>query len=164
MTSENRQNKKMTISVIDVLIILVFVACIAGVFVHYRVYEKTHEVITDDVCAVSVLIKGASLELGEGIVSGDTVFFEKDGQSFGKVTEIVKNSASIYRENPNGEIVESIDDELLDIVIKIEVSGALGESGFLANGTEYIASGMQLDLYSKNFSENCLVIDVENVQ
>ncbi len=163
-SSENRQNKKMSISVIDVMIILAVIACIAGVFVHYRVYEKTHEVMTDDVCMVSVLIKGASLELGEGITLGEQIFFENGEEKFGKAVEVNKNSATVYRKNSNGEMVESIDEELLDIVIRIEASGALYESGFLVNGTEYVASGMEIELYSKNFSENCLVIDVENIQ
>ncbi len=164
MTSENRKNKKISVSVIDVMIVLAVIACIAGVFVHYRVYEKTHEVTTDDVCTVSVLIEGASLELGDKISSGDQIFVETNGESFGKVVEANKNSATVYYENLNGEIVEKIDDNILDIVIKIEVSGSLTESGFLANGKEYIAAGKEMALYSKDFSENCLVIDVENIQ
>lgn len=164
MSAEKIKNKRMSVSAIDVMIILAFIACIAGVFVHYRVYEKTHEVITDDVCTVSVLIKGASIELGEQVTVGDQLFFENSEQEFGKIVEIDKNSATVYHNKINGEIVESVDGELLDIVLKVEVSGALTESGFLANGIEYVAAGKEIALYSKSFSENCLVIDVENAQ
>ena len=38
--AEKNTKKKVRISIIDVLIILTVIACIAATFVHYKIYEK----------------------------------------------------------------------------------------------------------------------------
>ena len=161
---ENKQNSNLKISVIDVVIVLALIACIVGVVVRYKIYEKEHEVITTDVCSVSLMIKGASHELSESIAADDQIFFDENGEKLGKITEVNISDAIVYHQNSQGEIVENIDGELKDIVIKIEVYGDLTESGFLVNGKEYVAAGKELAVYTKNFSEKCLVIDVESIQ
>ncbi len=157
-------NKRIRVSVIDILIIIAVIACIAGVVVHYKVYEKVNEVKTDDLCSVSVLIRGASLEMSESVTVGDQIFFGESGDLLGKVAEINKSDATVYYRNYRDEIVEYIDNSLFDVVIVLDVSGSLTDSGFLVNGTEYVAAGEEFVIYSKLFSGKCLVIDVENKQ
>ena len=161
MTANERTRKKIRISIIDILITVTIIACIAGTFVHYKLYESDNEVVTSDVCYVSVMFYGVDTEISEKLVSGEKLYLNDGGELFGTVSEAVSEDASFYYTNAKNEIVEASDPSRKDVSVTVEVNGELTANGFLANGVEYVASGMEIDLFSAKYSGKGLVFDVQ---
>ena len=158
--AEKSARKKIRISIIDVLIVLTVVACIAGTFVHYRVYEKNHAVVKDDNSLVSILYSSLTPDVAEKAVEGDIVFFD-NGEPFGKIVEITVEDAEVYYKNSDGKWVLGTDETKKDVTVMLQVGGDFTEGGFLANGTEYIAAGMEIETYTPKFSGKGLIFEVK---
>ena len=77
MTANERNRKKIRISIIDVLIVITVIACAVGAFLHYRIYEKNNEVIKDDVALVSVMLYNVenSISTKIAVIFAKNVFF-----------------------------------------------------------------------------------------
>ena len=158
--SVSNSQKKFSISVIDVLILITVITCIAGTFLHYKLYEKQNAIKKDYECSVSVLINSIEPEIAEQLSVGDKLYF-KDNTEFGTIAEVSAVDASVYYTNSKNEITEGLDSTKRDVTIIVKVAGSVGESGFLANGKKYVASGMDIELFSSSFSGNGLIFDVK---
>ena len=161
MNASENKTKRFRISIIDVLIALVVIACVAGVFLHYRTYAKNNKVVKDDTCYVSLQLSGVANETAEKITTGDTVYLKDDKSVFGKISEVNLENAQYYYSDEKGISVRGEDAYAKDVALVIEVKGELTEDGFLANGVEYVASGLYIDVYTNDFSEKGLIFGVE---
>lgn len=160
MNKSEKTATKRGIGIIDVLVVITLIACIAGTFIHYKIYEKNHEVITDDKCLVSVLISGVDADLAESYSEGDK-FYYKDGELLGTVVEVTHENAAIYYTNAKNEVVKGSDESRKDVTLIVEVKGELSDVGFKANGTDYIASGMEIDAFTPKVSGKGLIFEVK---
>ncbi len=158
--AERNGRKKIRISIIDVLILLTVIACIAGTFVHYRVYEKNNAVVKDDRSLVSVLYTSLMPEVAERAVEGDLIYFD-NGEPLGKIVEITVKDAEVYYKNAEGKWVLGVDESKKDLSITVQVEGDFTEVGFLANGTDYIAAGMEIETFTPKFSGKGLIFEVK---
>ena len=157
----NNSRKKISISVIDILVLVTVIACIAGTFLHYKLYEKRNAVKTDDICSVSVMYTMMEPEIVEQLAVGDKLYLNDDKIEFGTVAEVSAVDASVYYTNAKNEITEGLDSTKRDVTVIIKVAGSVSENGFFVNGKKYIASGMNIELYSSKFSGNGLIFNVK---
>ena len=160
-SAEKKRRKKIRISIIDVLIVITLIACVGGTFVHYKIYDNNNQVKVDDVCMVSMLFSGVEPSIADKVSLGDTVYLKKDGVVFGTVNEVSFKDALSYYTDEEGRIVEGSDSTKKDVTIIVRVVGDMSPEGFLANGKEYIASGMNEAVYTSKFSGEGLVFDVK---
>lgn len=159
--NEKSTHRKFRIGIIDFLVIITFVACISGLFLHFRIFEKNNELTTTDTCYVSVMLYGVDNNISEKIALGDKIYLKEQEEPFGTVLNIVKEDACVYYTNTKNEILKSADNSKKDVALTLEVNGDLSQDGFLTNGVKFIASGMELDIYSQTFSGKCLVFGIE---
>ncbi len=159
--NEKNPRKKIRVSVIDFLIVITVIACVCGLFVHYKFFENNNEVVTSDTCIVSVMLYGIENDVSDKIEMGDKLFFGKDGKQFGIVGEALKEDSAIYFTNERNEINKGVDNTKKDVSLTVEVKGHLKEDGFYMNGTDYIAAGMEIDVFSPEFSGKGLIFGIE---
>lgn len=157
---EKNEKKRLGISLIDFLIVLIVIACIAGTFVHYKLYEKNNEINTDDVCLVSILFEDVGNDMAELYAVGDKLY--RDGEElFGTVVEVSSVDADFYYTNARNEIVKGVDSNKKNVSVIVRVNGDVTSDGFYANGVDYVASGMDIDVYSSKISGKGLIFDVK---
>ncbi len=159
--SENNARKKIRISIIDVLIIITVIACIVGTIIHYQIFEKANEVITDDRCRISVLFSELPLQIAERASVGDKVYLSDSSEVLGAVVEVSSKDAVVYYRDGSNKIIEGVDSTKKDVTVIIEVDGEITPDGFLANGTDYTAAGMYIDIFTPKFSGKGLIFDVK---
>ena len=157
--ADKKTKKKIRISIIDVLIVVAFIACVGGIFVHYQIYEKNNAVVTDDSCYLSLLFSGVSNEYSDSASVGDKVY--RDGVLLGTVATVSVADAEVYYRNAKDEIVQTVDTGKKDVTVVVDVKGDVTDMGFLANGVEYMAAGMKIDVNMSKFSGNGLIFDVK---
>ncbi|MBE6643190.1 MAG: DUF4330 family protein [Ruminococcaceae bacterium] len=159
--AEKISKKKSRVSIIDVLIILTVIACIAATFVHYKIYEKENTVVIDEKCLVSVKYYGVDNEIAKGISMGNEVYYTENGKLLGTVIEIDSKDSDVLFKDASDKWIQTVDTTKKDVTVIIEVSGSVSSTGFLANGTDYTAAGMEIDTYSSGFSGKGLIFDVK---
>lgn len=158
--AERNARKKIRISIIDVLIILAVAACIVGTFVHYRIFENNNKVVADDESMISVLYSGVTPQIADGAVSGDKIYFA-DGRLFGTVVEVSADAAAVYYKDTEGKWVLGSDESTKDLKLTVQTEGDFTDNGFLVNGTDYVAAGMEIETFTAKFSGKGLIFDVE---
>lgn len=159
-SAEKNTRKKIGISIIDVLVIITFIACIAGTFIHYKVYEKNNAVSTDDTCLVSILFEGVGAELADRYSVGDKIYYNGVGL-IGTVAEVSASDSVVYYKNSRNELVAGNDNSIKDVTVIVEAIGEVSTDGFRLNGTDYIAAGMKIDAYTPKISGKGLIFDVK---
>ena len=161
--NEKTTRKKIRISIIDVIIVITLLACIAGGVLHYRIYDNNNKVVTDDVFYVSMRFSSIENSSGQKLEMGDSIYLEDGKSLFGIVSEVSEEDASFYyNDETTGELRQGKDSTAKDVTAVIEVKGELTkENGFFANGVKYVAAGMELGVYSDMFSSKGLIFDLE---
>ena len=162
MTANERNRKKIRISIIDVLIVITIIACAVGAFLHYRMYEKNNEVIKDDVALVSVMLYNVENSISGKIGVGDKIYLTDTNELIGTVAEVSSKESIYYYTDDRGILREGNDYYNKDVSIIVTVNGEFTNEGFLANGVKYIAAGMEIDLYSADFCQKSLIYGIEN--
>ena len=161
-SGERNARKKIRISIIDVLIVLTVIALIAGTVIHYKLYEKKHEIITDDTVTVSILFSSVSPEVASAAKTGSVMFLSSDSRAFGTVVGVDFEDADVYYTSEGHKIVSAKDSEKKDLTVTVEVKGELtADRGFIENGSLHIAAGMEIEVFTTDFSGKGLIFDVK---
>lgn len=127
------------ISIIDILIVLVLLAAIAGVGYKYAASKTTTPFTVKD----DIRMKFYGAEVPEyaanSVKAGDTVKDLVKGTVFGTVKEVVVDKAISVASTDRGEIVQASRPGFASIMITVEGKGLLGDgrSGVTIDNSEY---------------------------
>jgi hypothetical protein len=161
----SNKNKKAKFNAIDVLIILLILACIASVVYkaffaesvapesdleEYRIYFKV-----DDIKSTSVAY----------FVPGDNVRLTSNDESFGTLESIgqILLAVGAYNENGGEIYYPDVEDQTIyndtrySLTGYILVKGVITDKGFLLNGTTYIAPNTELEIVTQHL-KTCIKI------
>ena len=161
-------NKKVKFNAMDVLIILLIIACIASVCYkaffaeslapesdlgEYRIYFKI-----DD-------IKSTSLAY---FVPGDNVRLTSSDEKVGTLEGIVQSLLAVGAYNDNGAEIyyPEVEDQTIyndtrySLTGYILVKGIMTDKGFLLNGTTYIAPNSELEIVTQHVKTSIKVVSI----
>jgi len=161
--TEKSPRQKIRISIIDVIIVLTVLLCIAGVVIHYKLYESENISVTPDTCNVSILFEKMPLEAAERVIEGDVLYLSADGRKLGTVVSVKSTESTVYFTDANGAIVSGMDQSVRDVTVTVEVKGVLNDDGFYLSGEYYTAAGMEVSVYSKQFSGKGIIFEVKKL-
>ena len=162
MDRENkvRSGKKLGFNVIDALIILLVLACVAGLIIRYTVLNNINAVSGLDTYYISFKITEVSqsqidaYEMTAKDADGDSWVYLRDGTTYvGHLTD--ENPpvllSEVWVEDENGNMVKIHHTELYDVSGKIKCSGIISsETGaFRLNGKIDLATGSVLEVQTK---------------
>lgn len=150
----------------DVFVILLCIVCIIGIVLRFGVLETIENNSRSEAATLTVLIEGISSTSKDYFVSGDTVYLTDRDMRLGTLGSIVSVTPSTYYEYAqDGSIVEmqSVNGRI-DVRAVISIEGCLTDSGFLLDGTTYIAPNMTLSINTYSVSVTALVTDIAVVK
>ena len=150
-------------NIIDFLIIVAVIGCIAGVFLRYDLATKVGLNSNKDEVEISFIVVSIRRESTEALLEGDTIYWEQNGMEIGKllskeVTEEVK-----YVLDENYEYNKKFNEIRFDVRGVILAKGNMTENGFMLNGTQFIAPGKELKIQSKNITTSVTVTSVRHI-
>ena len=163
-----KPEKKTTgrINLADVMVLLLCVVCIVGLVLRFGVLNTIETNATSEAASVTVLIEDIAGTSKDYILLGDEVYLSESGLRFGTVSSILSVSPSSYYEyRDDGSInqMQSVNGRI-DVRVVISVEGCMTESGFLLDGTTYIAPNMTLSLNSSSLSVTALITDLQTAE
>lgn len=155
----NKTGKKsFKFGALDVVIILLFIACAVGIILRYNISEKLQNTTDMREAEVEFVVTGLSPSSADAFVLGDVVFWE--GNRLGPIKSKDVFNAVEYNANADGLPVKAENLEKRDVEGVISVSGKKTDDGFLLNGNMYIAAGKELKITTKNIAVTIIVTRV----
>ena len=149
----------------DLMILMLCIVCIAGMVLRFGVIEKIENEANAQAATVTVLIEGVSSSNKDYLVLGDDIYFSDSAKKFGSVSSIFSVAPSpVYEYGDDGSIeqMNSVNGRV-DIRAVLSAKGIMTESGFLLDGTTYVAPNMTLSLNTSKLSVVATVIDISVV-
>lgn len=156
-------NIKGRFNIIDFLIVVAIIGCIAGVFLRYDLASKIGLNRNKDEVEISFVVVGLREGATEALFEGDTIYWKQNGMEIGKLISKEVTPAVHYILDENYEYQKRYNDYRYDVRGVISVKGNMTESGFMLNGTQFIAPGKELMIESKNISTTITVTDVKQI-
>lgn len=133
------------VSIIDLLIVLVLVAAVAGVGYKF-VQSRTESIfVKTDTLVVQFYQEEVNDFTAKALKIGDIALENEQSADFGVVTDIKIDSAVSWAQNPVGGFVQSSKPGYSSIYITMETKGTLGDTGFkIGTGTFNIGKTITL--------------------
>lgn len=137
------------ISIIDLLVIFVFVVAIVGCGYKFLGGSDAVKVSADDPFTMVLRVDGVKSFLAESIEEGEVVF-EKNGGKLGTITEV--------RTVPYKALVDGKESEYLTydnrdtVYITVEAKGNVTDKGFYSAGNRQIYTGGSMNIQSRLFT------------
>ena len=177
---EGKSEKKKfpKIHVLDVVIILLVIAVLAGVYFRYNVFDSIGNLQSQSEVQITFSIKNIKDSSKHYVEIGDNVYFKSDGKEFGTIMESTENSDVALIVTPAWE--NFIADEgkdmgkyisvnypqgtRVDAEGKIKCSGVITADGtFLLGGSRYISAGQTETICTERATFEITVLSIEKI-
>ena len=180
MSLEKKQKFQRTaprFGILDVVIILLIIVAVVGVYFRYNILDWISSTKNISEYTVSYTVEDIRHTTPNYIKIDDEVYFASSGERFGVLTSATENSmealagivpASKYFTKTDGTIIEVT---YPDTQTGVNAEGRLicqgrysEESGFLVNGSTYIAPGQKIDVRTERVSITIRIEEITAVE
>ena len=159
MDNKVEKNKK-RFNIIDFLIILVVAALVFSIALRYNLADRVGLSSRTDEVTISFLVQETSPTTIDAFVLGDEFYIDQNSVLLGTLLSVQRYEAEQYYENEDGEMILSYTSAYIDIRGEIKASGSMTESGFMLNGTTFIAPNKKITVKSKNVTCDFIITSV----
>ncbi len=158
-TSQEKRSGRVRFSVIDFTIILLVLACIAGVVLRYDLAEKlfSRSALED----AKITFVAEAITPAEAEAFRVNTKFRTEQDRFGTVTATETLPALIYYENSAGLLSSYEHETLLDLTGSFAARVLFSEDGCLLNGNTFIAAGSTFTVMANSAAVRITVISVD---
>ena len=154
------EKNKRHFNIIDVLVIAVVLALLAGIAIRYDIAGKLGIMQEKDKVVISFLIEGIKPTSAQAINSGDKFYIISSSTELGSVLSTTTSPAEVYNMNSDGEVILSYDSERVDVRGEIEAYGTITDNGFMLGGTEYLGANKVIYVKSQNIMVNIRITGI----
>ena len=157
------QSMKLRFNVIDVLIVLIVLACVVGLIVRFSNvgdFSSAESLKTYD---VYFSVSNIAYTAEDAFVQGDTVTLADSGAILGEfagLESILPAEFFARDESGNLIVVNYPESTRIDVTGRIVSHGVMTENGYLLNGTTYIAAGTAYSVQSEHMD---FVLEITNI-
>ena len=146
-TSENKRSGA-RFNLFDVILILVIIACIAGIVLHAYFTKDLTETYSET-AKISIRVTGVSEQTAAAFcVNGAPVYLQENDDLIGTITDAEYAPLIIDLENAEGILVKAEHPVKKEITALLTLTGTWTDDGFLINGTTLASIGKPLKIYT----------------
>lgn len=164
------EKKKFRFNILDVIIILVVVACIIGAAVRYSLPTKLGIIFEGKDTAV-VTFYATNLKANaakESFVEGDRYFCDTFNCYLGDIynaDKFIYEPHKMFNANDDGTMTVDTVDTRYDVTGYFKVKGTFDEeNGFMLNKTDKLSPGEELGVYSVSRTMRIVIVSVDIVE
>lgn len=151
---------------IDLLILILFIGCIAGIIVRYQVVDIVKSTNNQENASISFYVSDIKETSEEFFAEGDKFFIVETGDYLGTLEGgFVFEPAEEFNETANGEYVKSASvSGRSDVRGSLFSSGTFSNEGFLLNNTKYLAPGSTFAMQSGKILVTIVITDIKRAE
>lgn len=150
---------------IDLLIVILVIACIVGIAMRYDVVDVIRYAGDEQTARVSFFLANIKESSEDCFEEGDAFYIDQTNEYLGVLEGgFVFEPAEDFNMTASGEYVKSASvNARSDMRGTIEAKGVFSNEGFLLNNTKYIAPGSEITLQSNKIKVTITVTGIEKV-
>ena len=153
--------KKSRFNVIDFIIVVIVICCIAGVIARYNVVNRIVVNANRDEVEISFLVTGISPAISDLINDGDEFYSESSGYNMGTLVRHNVSDAKLVYSNDRGEPVVGSDATKRDVIGTLRAFGVMSDEGFMLNGTQFLSAGKNLTIQSLDVQLSVIITEIK---
>lgn len=158
-----KKNRTARFNIIDLVIVVLILAVIAGVCIRYFSTQDVDEVDNSESATVSFLVQDIRYTSADYFVGGDNVYVDDDGTYLGEFMKgFTITPAEKYITDVNGKTVKVNypENTRIDVRGQILSEGTWKDGSFMVGGNMYIAAGKKMKICTPHITVTLLVTDV----
>lgn len=154
---------KLRFNGIDLLIVIIFIGCLAGLVLRYQLIDVIRNSGDDQSAKISFYLSNIKETSEDFFAEGDVFFIAGSDERLGALQSgFVFEPAEEFHMAADGTLVKSASvNGRSDMRGVIEANGIFSDEGFLLNNTQYIAPGSKISIYSGKIEVTITVTNVE---
>ena len=164
------EKKKFRFNILDVIIILVVVACVVGAAIRYSLPTKLGIVFNgQDTAVVTFYVNNMKTEAAKSSFVEGYKYFCKDfncylGELY-NTENFVYEPHKMYNTNESGTLTVDTIDSRCDVTGYFLVKGTVDEEkGFMLNKTENLSPGEEIEVNSVNRKMQVVIMSIDLVE
>ena len=154
---------KLRFNVIDVLIVLIVLACAVGLIVRFSNVGEISSAENLKTYDVYFSVSNIAYTAEDAFIQGDTVTLADSGAVLGEfagLESILPAEFFARDESGNLIVVNYPESTRIDVTGRIVSHGVRSENGYLLNGTTYIAAGTEYSVQSEHMD---FILKITNI-
>ena len=160
MDKSSKNTGKAKLNVIDVIIIVAIILCIAAVGV--RIYFTTHTDTSPDKITVTFEVKGISEENAAQFAAGKKVYLSADDSVAGEFLTVSVSPEKMLAHDEDGQLREVNNPDKKTVTGTISLTGKNNDSEFMVGGKYSVSLGSKIDVYTDRNMFTLTVIGFES--
>ena len=157
---ENTEKKKIRFNGIDLLIVLVIAASIAGVLIRAYGVNRLERAAHTDTVNISFKVTGISDTSGDIFAKNDIYYIADTERIFGRLSDFKTSPTMALIEKTDGTAVSARVPGQIDVSGTFSAEGEMTDAGFLLGGVEYIYINQTYTVESKQCRITLTVTDI----
>lgn len=153
--------KKARFNVIDLLIILAFIAVAAGILLRYNIADKLGVKADDVEVELTFRVSDMRTTSQDCFALGDTFVWDTVGVSLGELTEITFKPAEAVVELADGSAQLTYSETRIDAFGILRVKGTMTDEGFMLGGTQFISPGKDVSMNNGKIKVVAVIEEME---
>lgn len=159
MDKNKDKSKKAKLNVIDVIIIVFIIACMAAIGI--RIYFTSHTDMSPDKVTITFEVKGISEENAAQFAVGKKVYLSADDSVAGEFLAVTVSPEKLLAHDENGKIREVNSPGKKTVTGAISFIGKNNDSEFMVCGKYSVSLGSTIDVYTDRNMFTLTVIGFE---
>lgn len=148
MATSEKKHSGARFNLFDVILILVIIACIAGIVLH-AYFTKDLTKTYSETAKVSISVTGVSEQTAIAFcVNGAPIYLQETDEKLGTIDTAEYAPLMLDLENAEGSLVKAVHPEKKAISATATLIGAWTDDGFLIGGTVLATVGKTLNIYT----------------
>lgn len=163
MANNEKKTGKLRFGILDLVIVLAIVACLAGALLRYGIGGTFSAADSLGEAKVSFLVLDKNRNSVDGLVEGTDFYLKSDGSPIGTLDAGVSiMDAEAFFEDTDGTIEKTQSaDGHVDVRGTLSVRGRYNQGeGFFLNGKTFIAAGGKVEVYTPTCDFTLLVTGI----
>ncbi|MBE6686975.1 MAG: DUF4330 family protein [Ruminococcaceae bacterium] len=154
-------SEKKRFNIIDFVIIVVVLGCIAGLLFRYNFVERI--IVPEDTkeMIVGFMAEGVSPEIAEHMNNSSEFLCSATDNYLGKPYNLKKTDAKYYFAGEDLRAEQGVDNTKKDIKGNFKVKGVMTDDGFLLEGTQFIAPGKEITIQSEDLVISVIITEIK---
>ena len=160
----NADKTKRKFNLVDFIIVIAVIGCIAGVAVRYDFASKLGMNSSNDEVEISFLVMGIRNSSYEAFHVGDEFYWKQNSMRVGELVELGDlQQAESYILDENNQYKISYNEQRCDVRGKILAKGKMTSDGFMLAGTQFLAPGKSMLVESQYVSVTLTITDIVKI-
>lgn len=159
---------KRKINIIDISVILIIMILIFAATIKFKNYNETDDVNSKiDNIIYDIRINGIRNYTVDAFEVGDILYDTQTNVEIGKIINKVSSKAKVYEKVKSGEMVEVEIPNRYDMILTMETTGTINETGYFANRSVELKVGSEKiveTLYAKSTGTIIRISENEGIE